>query len=385
MPERAIQALQDAIRRAAATHAPVRVRGGGTKDFYGERLAGDVLDLRPIAGIVDYAPTELVITARAGTPLEELEATMHDAGQMLAFEPPRFAPGGTLGGAIASGLSGPRRPYAGAARDVVLGVKIVDGTGRALAFGGRVMKNVAGFDVSRLMTGAMGTLGVITEVSLKCLPRPRVEATRQFELSADESIRRVNEWGGQPLPLSATCFHQGRLAVRLSGAPSAVSAACARLGGTEVADADDLWASVRDQRHAFFAGAQEARAPVWRLSVGSTAPYTDLGGEQLVEWGGALRWLAATPRTDAAKVRAWAQSYGGHATLFRAADRDAAGPSHGARPPGGGSRSELRGDGGTPADVFTPLPPALAGLHKRLKATFDPHGILNPGRLSSVF
>ena len=359
MPDRAIQALQDAIRRAAATHAPVRVRGGGTKDFYGERLAGDILDLRPLTGIVDYAPTELVITVRAGTPLADVEAAMHDAGQMLAFEPPRYAPGGTIGGAIASGLSGPRRPYAGAARDLVLGVRIVDGTGRALAFGGRVMKNVAGFDVSRLMTGAMGTLGVITEVSLKCLPLPRTEATRLFELSADESIRRVNEWGGQPLPLSGTCFHQGRLAVRLSGAPSAVAAASAKLGGAEVADGDELWTSVRDHRHPFFAGALAARAPLWRLSVASTAPYTDLGGEQLIEWGGALRWLAATPLTDPAKVRAVAQAHGGHATLFRAADK--------------------------PADVFAPLPATLAVLHKRLKATFDPHGILNPGRLSSVF
>ena len=385
MPDRAIEAVQEAIRRAAATHAPVRVRGGGTKDFYGERLAGDVLDVRALAGIVDYAPTELVITARAGTPLDEIETTMDASGQMLAFEPPRFAPGGTLGGAIASGLSGPRRPYAGAARDVVLGVKVVDGTGRALAFGGRVMKNVAGFDVSRLMTGAMGTLGVITEVSLKCLPRPRHEATRLFELSADESIRRVNEWGGQPLPLSATCFHQGRLAVRLSGAPSAVAAACARLGGVEVADADELWSSVRDQRHAFFAGAQSARAPLWRLSVGSTAPYTDLGGEQLVEWGGSLRWLIATPRTESAKVRAFALAHGGHATLFRVADRVAAGPPQGARPPEVGSRGEPRGDDIPPADVFTPLPATLAGLHKRLKATFDPHGILNPGRMSSVF
>jgi glycolate oxidase FAD binding subunit len=241
----------------------------------------------------------------------------------------------------------------------VLGVKVVDGTGRALAFGGRVMKNVAGFDVSRLMTGAMGTLGVITEVSLKCAPRPRVEATRAFGLSADESIRRVNEWGGQPLPLSATCFHQGRLAVRLSGAPSAVAAACAKLGGDEVADADALWTSVRDQRHAFFTGAASARAPLWRLSVGATAPYTDLNGEQLIEWGGALRWLAATSRTEPAKVRAWAQSHGGHATLFRAAEK--------------------------PGESFAALSPTLAGLHKRLKATFDPHGILNPGRLSSVF
>ena len=195
-----IAGVQEAIRRAAAVRSPLRIVGGATKDFYGEKLVGDVLDVRELTGIVDYEPNELVITARAGTPIDEIESAMRASGQMLAFEPPRFAPGGTLGGAVASGLSGPRRPYAGAARDLVLGVKIVDGTGRALSFGGRVMKNVAGFDVSRLMTGAMGTLGVITEVSLKCLPLPRTEATRLFAMSADESIRRVNEWGGQPLP-----------------------------------------------------------------------------------------------------------------------------------------------------------------------------------------
>jgi len=359
MTDAAIEGLQEAIRRAAAVRAPVRIRGGGTKDFYGERLAGDLLDVREFAGIVDYQPTELVITARAGTPIDEIEATMRASGQMLAFEPPRFAPGGTLGGAIASGLSGPRRPYAGAARDFVLGVDVVDGTGRALSFGGRVMKNVAGFDVSRLMTGAMGTLGVITSVSLKCLPLPREEATRVFDASADEAIRRANEWGGAPLPLSATCFHQGRLAVRLSGAPQAVSAACAKLGGDALEGDGAFWSSVRDHRHAFFAAAASARVPLWRLSVASTAPFTDLGGDQLIEWGGALRWLAAGARTDAAKVRAWASSQGGHATLFRAQDRS--------------------------VEAFHPLPPVLAGLHKRLKATFDPNGILNPGRLSSVF
>ena len=354
-----IAGVQEAIRRAAAVRSPLRIVGGATKDFYGEKLVGDVLDVRELTGIVDYEPNELVITARAGTPIDEIESAMRASGQMLAFEPPRFAPGGTLGGAIASGLSGPRRPYAGAVRDLVLGVKIVDGTGRALSFGGRVMKNVAGFDVSRLMTGAMGTLGVITEVSLKCLPLPRTEATRLFAMSADESIRRVNEWGGQPLPLSATCFHQGQLAVRLSGAPSAVAAACAKMGGTAVDDTEGLWTSVRDQTHAFFADAAAARAPLWRLSVGSTAPYTDLGGEQLIEWGGALRWLAATPRTDLARVRAWASSHGGHATLFRAADK--------------------------PSDVFHPLPPTLAELHRRLKATFDPNGILNRNRMSTAF
>lgn len=359
MADPGIQAMQEAIRRAVAVRTPLRIAGGCTKDFYGEKLAGDILDVRPFAGIVDYQPNELVMTARAGTPLDEVESALRAAGQMLAFEPPRFAAGGTLGGAIASGLSGPRRPYAGSARDFVLGVDVIDGTGRALSFGGRVMKNVAGFDVSRLMTGAMGTLGVVTAVSLKCLPMPRAEATRAFEMSADASIRKANEWGGHPLPLSATCFHRGVLAVRLSGAPPAVASAVAKLGGEELADAETFWSSVCDHRHAFFAAAAVTRAPMWRVSVGSTAPHTDFGGDQLIEWGGALRWLAAGPRTDVAKLRAWAASQGGHATLFRAVER------------------------GT--DVFHPLSPVLAGLHRRLKATFDPHGILNPGRMSSVF
>jgi len=310
MSDHAVEALQQVIRRAVAQHAPLRIRGGGTKDFYGERLAGDVLDVASIAGIVDYAPTELVITARAGTPIAEIESAMEAHGQMLAFEPPRYAAGGTFGGAIASGLSGPRRPYAGAARDLILGVKIVDGTGRALAFGGRVMKNVAGFDVSRLMTGAMGTLGVITEVSLKCLPRPVVETTLVRECSADEAIRRVNEWGGQPLPLSATCWLDGRLWVRLSGAVPAVASAREALGGEEAVDAERFWSSVRDHTHPFFTTLHQQAMPLWRLSVRSTTPFRDLGRDQLIEWGGALRWLGAPAGGDDEKLRAFARASG---------------------------------------------------------------------------
>lgn len=359
MVDPGIEALQEAIRRAAAVRSPLRIVGGGTKSFYGEKLVGDVLDVRDIAGIVDYEPTELVITARAGTPIDEIESAMGASGQMLAFEPPRFAPGGTLGGAIAAGLSGPRRPYTGSARDLVLGVKIVDGTGRALSFGGRVMKNVAGFDVSRLTTGAMGTLGVVTEVSLKCLPLPRTEATIAFATSADDAIRRVNEWGGQPLPLSATSYHDGQLRVRLSGAQPAVHAAMRKLGGELVPAADAFWVSVREHAHPFFAAAASNGQPLWRLSVRPTAPYTDLGGEQFIEWGGGLRWIAGSPRVDGARLRAFAAAQGGHAAIFRGGDRS--------------------------ADVFQPLPAPLAGLHARLKAAFDPRAILNRGRLLPSF
>ena len=351
----ALEALQARIRAAAHAGTALRIRGGGTKDFYGGALAGEVIDTRIYAGIIDYEPTELVITARAGTSLAAIESAMRARGQMLAFEPPRFAEGGTLGGVVASGLSGPRRPYAGAVRDLVLGLRVFDGTGQYLTFGGQVMKNVAGFDVARLMTGALGTLGLITEISLKCLPLPKTESTLAFECAADEAIRRANEWAGQPLPLSATCFHQGSLRIRLSGAQPAVAAAMARLGGETVTDGDAFWLSVRDHAHAFFAGPAAAGSPVWRLSVKSTAPYTDLGGEQLIEWGGALRWLAAGERTDPQKVRQWALAQGGHATLFRATAKN--------------------------VNVFQPLDPTLAELHGRLKAVFDPQRIFNRGRL----
>jgi glycolate oxidase FAD binding subunit len=276
-------------------------------------------------------------------------------GQMLAFEPPHFGTGATLGGAVASGLSGPRRPYAGAVRDLVLGVRLLDGRGEDLRFGGRVMKNVAGFDVARAMAGAMGTLGVLVEVSLKCLPLPKAEATLVFECAADEAVRRVNEWSGKPLPVSATCHQGRRLAVRLSGAAPAVQAAARTMGGELMADHAAFWHDVREHALPFFRDA----SALWRLSVRSTAAPGDLGGETLVEWGGALRWLAARDGVDVQRIRRWASEQGGHATLFRASDKA--------------------------AGVFHPLPAALVEVHKRLKANFDPAGVLNRGRLYPAF
>lgn len=353
--DQGLATLKARIHTAVEARTPLRIRGGGTKDFYGGDLVGEVLHTTDHAGIVDYEPNELVLTARAGTPLATVESAMRARGQMLAFEPPRFGPGATLGGAIASGLSGPRRPYAGAARDFILGVRVVDGAGEELAFGGRVMKNVAGFDVSRLMTGALGTLGVITEVSLKCLPLPKTETTVAFAYAADEAIRKTNEWAGQPLPLSATCYHDGILRVRLSGAAPAVTAALTKIGGDLVAADEAFWTSVRDQTHSYFAAAQPGAATLWRLSVKATAPYTDLSGEQLIEWGGALRWLIAADHADPQRVRAWAASHGGHATLYRSRDKS------------GGA--------------FQPLSQTMHALHQRLKITFDPHGVFNRGRL----
>ncbi len=349
--EAIVAGWQARIREAAAAAIPLRIRGGGTKDFYGESPLGELLDTTACAGIVDYDPTELVVTVRAGTSLDVLESTMAERGQMLAFEPPHFGKGATIGGAVASGLSGPRRPYAGAVRDVVLGVRILDGKGDDMTFGGRVMKNVAGFDVARLMTGAMGTLGVLVDVSLKCLPLPRIERTLVFEATAGEAIERMNGWGGKPLPVSATCHHDGHLWVRLSGAEPAVESAMATLGGMPVPDDAAFWRSVREQTLPFFASARV----LWRISVRSTAPVLDVGDRQLVEWGGAVRWIAADDAAGAEHLRGMAGEHGGHATLFRAGDKS--------------------------AGTFAPLPDASLAIHKRLKATFDPAGILNPGRL----
>ena len=343
-----IDQLAGTIRDAAARRAPLRVRGGGTKDFYGRPAPGEILDMRVYSGIVDYEPTELVITGRAGTPLEEIEAAMESQGQMLAFEPPRFGSGATLGGAIATGLSGPRRAYAGAARDFVLGVRMLDGKGTDLSFGGRVMKNVAGYDVSRLMTGALGTLGVLTEISLKVLPRPSAELTLRQERSAAEAIELMNAWAGKPYPITATCHAGSELYVRLAGAEPAVRAAREKLGGEEVADGTAYWNALRDHRLPFF----EAR-PLWRVSVKSTTPPLALDGLQMIEWAGSLRWLRGP--IQPAAVRAAAAAAGGHATFFRGE--------------------------AVAGDVFHPLAPSLQKLHRRLKDTFDPQGILNRGRM----
>jgi len=342
----------DRIRSAHAANTPLVIQGGGSKTFYGNADEGEVLSTRALTGVVDYQPKELVLTARAGTPLAEIEALLAEQNQMLAFEPPHFGDAATLGGSIAAGLSGPRRPYAGAARDFVLGVRLIDGTGQPLRFGGQVIKNVAGYDVSRLMVRALGTLGLITEVSLKVLPQPALETTLQFELDEAAAIGRMNQWAGQPLPLSASSWHAGLLTLRLSGAASAVRAAQARLGGEPLQDAGAVWQRLRDQATPFF-----DKRPLWRLAVKSTTPPLKLGEAQWIEWGGAVRWLAS--ELPAAALREAAGQAGGHATLFR---------------------------GKAPADgAFAPLAPALATLHRSLKQRFDPRGILNRGRLYPDF
>ena len=349
--QQVIQRYADRIRSAAAEKKPLRLRGGGSKDFYGQALEGEVLDTRAYAGIIAYEPTELVITVRCGTPLMELDAALRVEGQHLAFEPPHFGPGATVGGMLAAGLSGPRRQCAGAVRDFVLGVRMLDGRGDDLRFGGQVMKNVAGYDVSRPMAGSLGTLGLILEVSLKVPPLPFAEATLKLEIPQDRAIGILNHWGGKPLPISACAWAEGDLVVRLSGAASAVKAAREAIGGESIEpdQAQRFWLGIREQTDPFF----RTDKPLWRLSVPSVTPPLALPGEQLIEWGGSLRWLASN--ADGRTIREAAAQAGGHATLFRASDKG--------------------------AGVFTPLAPALAKIHRNLKQAFDPAGIFNPGRM----
>jgi glycolate oxidase FAD binding subunit len=355
----AVDALVERIREANASGRALRVRAGGSKDFYGEAPVGDVLDVTSLLGVTEHEPTELVVTAPAGQRLVELEAQLAEHGQCLAFEPPRFAPGSTVGGVVAAGLAGPSRAAAGSLRDAVLGVAMVSGSGELLRFGGRVIKNVAGYDVSRLVAGSLGILGVIVEVSLKVLPRADAEATLRFDLKPKAALELLHGWGRRPLPLDASAWWNGNLVVRLRGSAAAVAAATRELGGEAIgaAAAAPFWDGLRDHTDPFFAAADEAiehqDAALWRLSLPQTAPLLGLAGDELIEWHGAQRWLATA--LPAAQVRAAAAAVGGHATIFRGGDKS--------------------------AGVFAPLAPPLLAIHERLKRSFDPKGILNPGRL----
>jgi len=363
----ALHHLVEQINDASAHGAALQIIGGNSKDFYGNPLGAESpgrpispLSTRELQGITSYEPSELVISCLAGTPLAELEAALAAAGQCLPFEPPRFAEGGTVGGMVAAGLAGPARRYVGSVRDYVLGISLLNGKGELLHFGGQVMKNVAGYDVSRLMAGALGILGVLCELSLKVLPVSAATATLRFDCNEQEALRRMHDWATQPLPLSATCWHAGNLYLRLAGAQAAVHSACSRLfaDGEQMAPAAATawWQSLRDHQHPFLrADAQAAdNTTLWRLSLPPTAPAIELPGTQLIEWGGAQRWWRTS--TPAAQVRAIAAVAGGHATLFRSLEPH------------------------TQA-VFAPLDPVLLGIHKNLKQAFDPARIFNPGRL----
>jgi glycolate oxidase FAD binding subunit len=339
------QQLAETVKAAVAARTPLAIRGGGTKRFYTGESQGEPLDVTGHCGVVSYEPTELVITARAGTPLAELEATLAEKGQMLGFEPPHFGAAATLGGTIACGFSGPRRPYAGAARDFVLGATIVNGRGEIVRFGGQVMKNVAGYDISRLMVGAFGTLGVLLDVSLKVLPKPARELTLAFEMPADKAIAAMNTWAGQPLPLSGACHLGDTLYMRLSGSAAGVHAAHAKMGGETLEKSEEFWRELREQESGFF----RDDAPLWRLSVPPAAAPIDLPGKCCLDWGGAQRWLkSAAPADD---VHRAAERAGGYATLFRGAP--------------------------TRTALAAPATDALKYLQQNIRQAFDPHGTLN--------
>ena len=370
-PSSALTLILERVRDSVQQGRSLRVRGGGTKDFVGGSVATqsqtEVLDMRALSGVVDYEPSELVITVRAGTPLAELEALLASRGQCLPFEPPRFSVGGTVGGMVAAGLSGPARASVGAVRDYVLGIEIINGKGELLRFGGQVMKNVAGYDVSRLMAGSWGTLGVITEVSLKVLPVPTAEATLMIECDQRDALQRLHAWGGQPLPLNASLWMQegdaiGQLYVRLRGAKAAVESACAIMGGERLDNAltGPEWEACRDHRLPWFA--PRAGKALWRLSVPQTAPALNLPegiAAPLIEWQGALRWVHA-PIEAGAALQAVAQAVGGSSTLFAS----------------GGEPARLQG-------VAPKKDAALQAISHRLKQAFDPAGIFQPDRMGA--
>ncbi len=373
------QQLIDAVRAAAADGRTLRLRGGGTKDFWGAPLQGEVLDTRAYAGIISYEPSELVVTARCGTPLAELEGALAEKGQCLAFEPPHFGAGATVGGMVAAGLSGPARASVGAVRDFVLGARMVNGKGEDLTFGGQVMKNVAGYDVSRLLAGSWGTLGIVTEVSLKVLPVAPAEATLMCAgIGQKDALESLHRWGGQPLPLNASAWVHDTTAnpgddylfVRLRGAVAAVESAVTRMSadaqalGAKVLRMDNA-AAVQDWRASGEQTLQFFEPPsgelcLWRLSVPQTAPVIDLPDPQYIEWQGAQRWLWA-PATAAAQLREAAQRVGGHATLFRA--------------------SLLGGSADKTVGVSAPLDAVQQRIQRELQKQFDPQGVFATGRL----
>jgi glycolate oxidase FAD binding subunit len=341
--------LRERVLAAIANKTPLQIMGGNSKAFYGRSIQAEPLFVTEHSGIIHYEPTELVITARAGTPLTEIETALAAQGQMLAFEPPHFGTTATLGGTVACGLSGSRRPYAGAVRDVVLGVRLLNGHGDIVKFGGEVMKNVAGFDVSRLQVGALGTLGVLLDISLKVLPCPETEITLCFEVKESEALKNMIAYGKKNLPLSAMCFDSEKLYLRLSGAEVAIAKVKQQLGGETLSfpDSDAFWLSVREQQHPFF----QHDLPLWRLSLAPATSALNLSGKSFIDWGGALRWLKTEEKP--ATVFSLLQNLAGHACLFRSAT----------------------------GCEFQPLTPELAKLHRNIKQAFDPHGIFNRGRL----
>lgn len=341
--------LQQAVESALASKTPLMIVGGGSKAFYGRETTGNTLSVNEHRGIVNYHPPELIVTARAGTLLSDLQNELAEAGQMLAFEPPSCNGTATLGGTVACGFSGPRRPFTGSVRDFVLGCRILNGKAEVLSFGGEVIKNVAGYDVSRLMAGALGTLGVLLEISLKVLPLPAAELTCGFELDASQALDKMTKFANRTLPVSGLSYDGCRLYIRLSGAEKAVKAAADQTGGDAVTTEPDYWRQLNEQRHDFFQTDQN----LWRLCLPSATPPLALDGSWYYDWGGGLRWLKS--EEPEARIFSLAAKAQGHAVLFKGRDRT--------------------------GDVFQPLTGKLQQLNANIKKAFDPAGLFNPGRM----
>jgi len=343
------EVLQQKVRDAVDNETPLKIEGGSSKSLLGRETHGEVLSVSAHCGIVEYDPRELVITARSGTPLKEVEAVLSEAGQILAFEPPHFGDYATLGGTIACGISGPCRPFLGSVRDSILGCKLINGRAEMVCFGGQVIKNVAGYDVSRLMVGAYGTLGVLLDVSLKVLPRPAVTKTLIQECTQVESIRKASALLSRSLPVSAACYHGGRYYLRLSGSETAVQYAQECLGGDVMEQPELFWHALREHCLPFF----KSTNLLYRVVVQPATPPLEIAGEWLLDWGGAQRWLISNE--SIISIRERVTKVGGHVTQFR-----------------GGERS---------GEIFQPLTATMRSIHERLKAGFDPNQIFNQGRM----
>ena len=339
--------LATQIAAVSATGGEIEIFGSGSKRFYGETLEALPIDVSAHSGVIDYDPAELVITIRAGCKLSEIEDLLAQNRQMFGFEPPYYGADATIGGMVASGLSGPRRAFSGGIRDFVLGVKMLDGRGEVLNFGGRVIKNVAGFDVSRVMVGSLGTLGVILEVSIRVIPVAETELTLAFEHgSVDEHVRWINELGAEPYPITASSWVAGRSQLRLSGSEQGVRHAADQLGG----DRDEpCWVQLKEQTLDFF----DSDQPLTRISLPPANAGLQGNWAQLIEWGGAQRWISG--EVDIAALRLETEAMGGSVCAFQ---------RHGAD-----------------VSVFHPLPAAMLKLQRSIKSTFDPAGIFNPGRI----